>query len=275
MKRVTRFLTIVALIPILAACSYFETDKDLDISGKPPVAESYDITNDDMRASSQVDTQVLSAPAPSVETLISQETKGSVQVYPIGGPALAVGVAKPSSGSYDMSDAIPVEKMPAVPVQSAVNLSSYGNDPSVEVFPLDDTMAASVPPALLAREQPAYNIVNAVTGGNVVVYFDHDEVEINESGKQILSDVIAGKTPQNSITVEGYASKESSIQDSTQRQVANFRVSMERAISVVRALIENGVPAGQITAVAHGENNQKPTPAESRRVEIVGIARQE
>lgn len=275
MKRVTRFLTIVAVIPMLASCSYFETDKDLDISGKPPIAESYDITNDDMRPSSVVDSQVLAAPAPSVEDLISQETKGSVEVYPVGGPVLSVGVAKPSSGTYDLSDAIPVEKMPAVPVQSAVNLSSYGNDPSVEVFPLDDTMAASVPPTLLARSQPAYNIVNAVTGGSVVVYFDHDEVEINESGKQILSDVLAGKKPENSITVEGYASSESSIQDPMQRQIANFRVSMERAISVVRALMEQGVPSEQITAIAHGENNPKPTPAESRRVEIVGITRQE
>ncbi len=254
MKTVLQFSFLLLGSIALAGCSYFDAGPSTDN------AQTVDMT------AKQI------PPVPPVEDLISTLTDGSVEVFPLDGAAVSTPDLQPlSSGnpdeafSYGDSDAIPVETVAAVPVGRNFP-KVYSGDPSVQVFSLDG------PPPSAAQSAPQnYNVVNASTGAPAVVYFEHGSATLDAEDDSVIDMLVANNNMARGISVEGFASVQSTIDDPVKRKVANLQMSMKRAIAVSRALIEKGVSGELLTTVAHGENQPAATPDQSRRVEIRGL----
>lgn len=288
------FLTSLSLI----GCTYFDTGEHMDVSGRLP-AQVIDLTQKQGLENWPVQGSA-TQPLPSVENMISDSSEGRVEMFSLDSPGLAV---KEASGppaaitaatlpaDKDSDIGMQIEKVEAVPIDPAP-FSMISFDPSVEIFPLDDSMRRALPaqqpspapvpkpaadislsPALRPPEK--FNLVNARNGKKAIVYFDHDSDVLDEEDQRIVSDVAdRQRKKSDAISVEGFASAESSITDPVQRKIVNLKMSMDRALSVARALMQQGIPAELITAVAYGETRTGETPAESRRVEISGFSEQ-
>jgi outer membrane protein OmpA-like peptidoglycan-associated protein len=181
--------------------------------------------------------------------------------------------------------AVPVENMTPI-VSDRFNGTTYSLEPSVEIFPLDDDMARTLPRPVSAAAPMSQNAVSvsdlssdngsmapviSQNGAQAVVYFEHGSTRLDNAARQVVTEVAAANPSR--LSVEGHASSVSSIEDPVKRKIVNLKVSMDRALSVARALIEKGVPADNITTVAHGEAHPGATAAQSRRVEISSAPR--
>ena len=155
----------------------------------------------------------------------------------------------------------------------------YSNDPSVEVFPLDDDMRGLTAPRNMSYDGAALAPVQvmpaqgAASSGSIV-YFEHGSAALDDGDRSIIEAI--GTAAGNSlISVEGHASQEANITDPVGRKITNLKMSMNRALSVARRLIHVGVPAENIRTVAWGET--RPVAASgglseeeaARRVEIL------
>ena len=75
--------------------------------------------------------------------------------------------------------------------------------------------------------------------------------------------------------MEGHASTRAEAKDEVQRRIINLKISMDRAMNVMRQLIRDGVPAGAIQVTAHGDRVPPvavpggDAEAAARRVEII------
>jgi outer membrane protein OmpA-like peptidoglycan-associated protein len=264
MKNTFHFTVLLVGTLSLIGCSYFDHDEELAAQKR----EAIDLTGQAQ------ETNIAATPEPDVMQIISQNTDGSVEVYPLDGAGLVSqpGMTPPTTYSYGNSvndGSIPVATVDAVPVDGNVQ-SVYSGDPSVQVFPLDGPIvqtATAPPPAPDQNMQ----LVNSATGAPATVYFERSSTSLDEADREALSNLIANNNTARGIAVEGYASTESNIADPVQRKIANLKVSMERAFNVTKELIGRGVPAELVTTVAHGENRQANTAAESRRVEVRGL----
>ncbi len=255
MKTVLQFSFLLVGVMSLAGCSYFDTEPQLS-------GEAVDLTAQQNTVS----------PTPPVEELINGATDGSVEVYPVDGPIGSGAVLQPQSSgspeafSYGDADARPIDTVSAVPVGGNVP-AVYSGDASVDVFPL----TGPVEQASNQQPQQQFNVVNANTGAPATVYFDHGSATLDATDHGVIDSLVSNNNMARGISVEGFASVQSSIDDPVKRKIANLRMSMKRAIAVSRALIEKGVPGELVTTVAHGENQPASTLEQSRRVEIRGL----
>ena len=248
---------------LLVGCSYFDTSEHEALQTEKPEM-------------TEVEVQPQPVDLPSV---ISANTKGSVQIFDFDSPALAVrSVEAPSLEP----EARVVEPAPAVPVTPipAGNISVFSADPSVQIFPLDDIVPPDLAP-IAAPAQPMrkeeFVAVNAANGDRVIVYFNHDSATLTSEAQAQL-DSVAGSfnTAARGITVEGHASIRANYNDAAQRKIVNLKISMNRAFAVAAALIQRGVPAEAIRVMAWGDAQPagnldgKTAEEAARRVEISG-----
>jgi outer membrane protein OmpA-like peptidoglycan-associated protein len=259
MKILLNFTFILLGSLSLIGCSYFDRSEELNLDSQP-LAEVVDLT-----------TTMPSGPAPQMQDVVSNATKGSVDIYPSDGspvePQMNNESSSPSPYSFGDKNAQSVDTISAVPVDHPPSL--YSTDPSVDVFPLDGPLPGSGPPSL-----DKLDIISENTGDRAVVYFEHDATTLSADKVADVARLASAHHNARGVSVEGFASMESSIKDPVQRKIANLQISMQRAFSVARILIEKGVPAELIATVAYGETRPGASPAESRRVEIRGLSGQ-
>lgn len=204
---------------------------------------------------------------------INYKNNGSVQVFSL---------------DEDVQPAPPIDSAYGVGVDSTAPVlpqgegKPYGGDSSVMVFPLDlDNDSAysargDIPPMITPHDQS----LNADSGA-ARIYFSHGAIGVNGAGKEVTSHVAnqCRAVGCGIVKVEGHASTRAVAKDEVQRRLINLKVSMDRAMSVSRQLIRDGVSADAIQVTAHGDRVPPVVPygadpeAAARRVEIVtGVA---
>lgn len=85
------------------------------------------------------------------------------------------------------------------------------------------------------------------------IYFAHDSVKLTPSGHEVVGHVVKDFQQGEKLSVEGHASPRAEQKNPIERKIVNLKVSMERALSVSRALMLKGVPADAITTKAYGD----------------------
>ena len=261
---------------MLVGCSYFDTSghEELQVSKS---AEDIDVIDQ-----SEYQPQPVSA-----AEAISRSTKGRVQVFDLNGPVSQDAyIAAPVSSS----DAMDVNPVPAVPVEQfhpkQPSPRVFAANPSVEIFPFEDfapvpivsPMQANPPPPVeqAMRAEEDYVAVEGYGGDKVIVYFGHDSAALTQAALSKISSV-AGQFNEASgkgLTVEGHSSVKANYNNASQRKVVNLKISMDRAFTVARSLIQSGVPADFIRVMAWGDTRPplqvdgKTAEDAARRVEI-------
>lgn len=104
------------------------------------------------------------------------------------------------------------------------------------------------------------------------ILFDSGKAELKSKGKSILREVVqAIKDLDNEITVEGYTDN---IPIRSRKFPSNWELSAARAFSVVKQIIQEGIPPERLSARGYGEyrplypNDTKEHRALNRRIEI-------
>ena len=204
----------------------------------------------------------------------------SVEVFPLDEAMqglFAIG-GKPYTGGT-------LRSMPAAPIEPVQRvLDSFADEEGMGDEPASSGQIPSKPQAPISLldstvEKQELKRVYVPVGPGYSLYYDHDAIIPAPRYADILEQLAStqNSASSNTLSVEGYASKESSINDDTQRKIVNLRISMERAFAVAKRLMEEGVPYDNIRIVAWGEDH--PAPAQdgrtaeeaSRRVEILPV----
>lgn len=169
------------------------------------------------------------------------------------------------------------------------------SDPSVTVFSLDD--GAPVDRGLetsrqnrndynarrsdrdfrpMTRKEPSRGGRDEVSQFSTMpnrIYFAHDSTQLTSSGYEVV-DHVANVYQGQSLSVEGHASERAEQEKTIERKITNLKVSMDRALSASRALMQKGIPAEAIETKAYGDTKPPLAPqgmsteAAARRVEI-------
>lgn len=118
--------------------------------------------------------------------------------------------------------------------------------------------------------------------GNVLFALNSDQLQ--PEGKQLLKSLaqpIAAylSVGEQMLMVSGFTDDKRLIQGSRQRFSDNLELSAQRALTVTRALIEEGMPSAQVFAAAFGaeqpvaSNTDEAGRARNRRVEMAPVPR--
>jgi outer membrane protein OmpA-like peptidoglycan-associated protein len=282
MRKIINLVCILGTAGLLAACSYFDTGEEVDVSSQP--AETIDLQNGDIAQS-----QLAPVEYKDVADAVRRTSDGRVEIFPLDGSDWSTDGSVSTSNDFSNDDFSSNEPIDIQPVQ-AVPLYQEGYNssnayPGVEVYPLDDQMAGIVNPRLGPTSvQPLTPLATSSDfvalgvpgGGPTVVYFDHDSVTLNSSDASMLTALGRSYGGQD-ISVVGHASVTSSVDDPIQRKIINLKISMDRAFAVARALIEGGIPPERIETKGYGEvrpplASNQPVEVASRRVEIYGVS---
>ncbi len=265
-----------AVVVFLGGCSYFDMgEKAPEVASK---TEALDLTNKE-----KIPAQPVTA---NISDLISSKSEGSVEYFPLDGPApsaSAIPVAENTLPEAPIGDGLPPRRnmsdnaisVAPVPGTSAPSTGSVviPANPNVTIYPLDDNMRSALPPEVLPQASGSFQssgLGNTLGDKVAVIYFDHGSVALDSGDFETVRS-IAARIAGGNVTVTGFASPDSTIDDPVRRKISNLKVSMDRALSAVRALAEQGVAPERITAVAYGEVRPAETAERSRRVEISGL----
>lgn len=186
---------------------------------------------------------------------LGNQSSNSVQTYSLDGGGMASPIVSAPSAA------------PGVP----------SGDSSVTVFPLDESAGygndanSYAPPMANPYEQN-------LSGGDVMarLYYQHGQIGLKDADEKIVS-TIANQCKTEGcglVRVDGHASVRTEAKDEVQRRLINLKVSMERAATVSKAMIRNGIAADAIQVTAHGDKvppvvaPDTDMEAASRRVEI-------
>ena len=137
--------------------------------------------------------------------------------------------------------------------------------------------------ALIDRFRPLIDTgklkVQIVEGRMVLVLatdilFGKGSAELSEVGRLAIADVASALAsfPDRSFQVEGHTDNDPI---STKRYPSNWDLAADRALNVVKAMVESGLPATQISGASYGEvkplvsNENDEGKAQNRRIEIV------
>lgn len=283
MRLLNSLLGLVCVCVLISACS---SSYDEAREGNPDYVHEIDVSKeqheqavevlapDQVRAPRDVEPQpVQQNDEPKARDVMSRD---SVQVFSGEDEVTPEQLTSPAFRTL-ASDGPSVQIIP-LDAEMAKNLNITAQGRSV----LDGVPVSSVDPDMLrpsSTPSPASKDDEYVTlrsGGNSQrIYFAYDSTVPDERSKQILKVVAQAIKADNRIfSIEGHASRESGINNATQRKIVNLQVAVDRAYSVSRLLIEYGVPASRIQVVGLGETYPSlavdglDTSAASRRVEI-------
>ncbi len=174
----------------------------------------------------------------------------------------------------DQSSAVPTPRLPQGVGQQ------FGSNAHVTVFSLDGHAPAYNAGAYNTGNIAAMSVGDAAgvyQDGVSRVYFNHGGKNVNAAGKETTSRI--GQQCRSGgcgvVKVEGHASTRAEAKDEVQRRIINLKISMDRAMNVMRQLIRDGVPAGSIQVTAHGDRvppvaiPSGDAESAARRVEII------
>jgi outer membrane protein OmpA-like peptidoglycan-associated protein len=233
----------------LTACESMNNDKDVKVTQQPAVQP------------------VLSDAAiqRTYSDVVNNTGNSSVQVF--------------SLDAHDMSAPYVAEQTPApVPQLPQGRGQQFGNNGNVQVFSLDDQnpsynaggFSAATPegrggvkggiPPMIDGMTPMpgagpLSQGSAYQDGVARIYFAHGAKGVSSAGKQVSAQI--GQQCRSGgcgvVKVEGHASTRAVAKDEVQRRIINLKISMDRAMNVMRQLVRDGVPAGSIQVTAHGD----------------------
>lgn len=252
------------VLPVLAGCETMGSWVDGGNRVKVNNASSSDVINE----ASTTSVGGAAFTDAQLRNLITTAADGSVEIYSIDGGA-------------DERTMMSIASQPS-PYSSHEDVAtgtSYSGDPSVTIFSLDGSGSAASPYAPMVPA-PFADVANpaiggkqgAVSGKDVSrVYFEYGSAHIGTNDARILKEAaeIAKFAPVDRIRVEGHASVDTQTNDPVQARMLNLKESMNRAFSVSRRLIEQGVPAEKIKTVAWGDTVPAGSYKEQRRVDII------
>ncbi len=245
MRPFIRLVGIAVIVTSLSACETARQDKKVEIS--QPMSDT--------------------AMRETYADMIRYKDSGSVQVFSLDSDM-------PSAPPRDSAYGVGVDSV--APMLPQGQGKPYGGDSSVMVFPLDNNTGhggrGDIPPMITPYDQG----LNAADGA-ARIYFSHGAVGVNGAGKEVTSHVASQCRAVGCgiVKVEGHASTRAVAKDEVQRRLINLKVSMDRAMSVSRQLIRDGVAADAIQVTAHGDRVPPVVPygadpeSAARRVEIV------
>ena len=116
------------------------------------------------------------------------------------------------------------------------------------------------------------------------VLFAAGSAELRPEGRQLLTSLVLPlqvylKERDEMLMVSGFTDNTSLVQGRNQRFADNLELSAQRALTVTRALIEEGMPSSQVFAAAFGaeqpvaDNADETGRAKNRRVEMAPVPR--
>ena len=121
--------------------------------------------------------------------------------------------------------------------------------------------------------------VRIVDGRMVVVLatdilFGSGSANLSKDGKAALSEVaqVLASIPGRSFQVEGHTDN---VPIATAQYPSNWELASARAINVLKAMVESGLPAGRVSAASFGDarpsvaNDSSDGKAQNRRIEII------
>lgn len=208
---------------------------------------------------------------PDYAQQVQQNSQGQVEIFPFdeGEPV------------YTPSD---LTAMPQTPV------SIYSADQSVDVYGFDEGdgyapgpdlaevgryIVAEAPPLVVSQDLSE----DSFSGDGLIIYFGDGQEKLDAADRKALRAFAAHSKSAGwgQIIVEGHASPTAGGGKQDHHQIANLKVSLERAYNVTKRLIQEGVPAARIVTKGYGDS--MPAPAEtgmnadaaSRRVEVHGL----
>src|SRR5580692_2181911 len=127
-------------------------------------------------------------------------------------------------------------------------------------------------------------LVNGRIGINGSVLFALNSAQLQPEGREILKS-LAGplsaylQANEEILMVSGFTD-DRQVRDGNRRFADNWELSAQRALTVTRALIDDGIPASSVFAAAFGSqqpvssNDDPDGRAKNRRVEIAPVPRQ-
>jgi chemotaxis protein MotB len=106
------------------------------------------------------------------------------------------------------------------------------------------------------------------------ILFDQGSARLSEAGESAISEVaqVLANFPQRAFQVEGHTDNDPI---STKRYPSNWELAADRSITVVKTMINNGLPPTQISASSYGaqrptaDNSTAEEKSQNRRIEIV------
>lgn len=222
--------------------------------------------------------QERAAPDLSYNTLASQYSNESVQMFSLDGASEPVRTANAGGSRSGGRSDFGLQGVPS------------NTDPSVTVFPFSDDMYTpgvrpdyhgyrsgedmTPMPAGVVDSAPIPSNLDSLaiyTDNPNIIYFQHGSSALSATARQVIASVAQH---DGLITVEGHASQRAQVSDPKERGILNLKMSMKRAMSVTKALIEQGVPPTSIKTTAYGEARpavpevDRDAEAKNRRVEI-------
>ncbi|GJL84932.1 MAG: hypothetical protein DHS20C02_07070 [Micavibrio sp.] len=285
------------VIILLAGCSHFDSDEE-EMALEEEASEQIILYQQ-----GEGDQALRPQPIPQYNISASSLSNANVQVFSVDGA--------PGPGLHSLERPATTLSTPG-----GSNYATGGafSDPSVQVFPLDDAMARSMgllpgsvpsgmpaqkpkpveqidlsesrPVSLVPGVEPAPQddfVALSVPGHDAIrIYFEHDSAKLDEGDIGAITTAAERHTAAGGsvLNVEGHASMEASINDPIKRKIVNLKVSMDRAFTVARKLIEKGVPGDMIRAAGWGDARSSApadgldTESASRRVEISSASSQ-
>ncbi len=272
MRPFIRLFGIALIATSLTACESMNGGKDVSVvQGSGPVQSAQTM----QPAMSDAELQR------TYNDVLKNSGHGSVQIFSLDDHDMSAPyVAEPAA-------AAPAPRLPQGMGQK------FGGNSHVTVFSLDDQNpsynAGGYSPATPHGRGGIPSMIDGsmtpMTGGGAPVYqdgvsriyFSHGGKSVNNAGRQVTSHV--GQQCRGGgcgvVKVEGHASTRAEAKDEVQRRIINLKISMDRAMNVMRQLIRDGVPAGAIQVTAHGDRVPPvavpggDAEAAARRVEII------
>lgn len=186
-------------------------------------------------------------------------SNGSVEIYDVDGPAAPDAPAPVLAQDFPALAPAPVSGEVVRGVPSL-------NDPHVTVYPFDGSpiqQRQDLPP--LAPPSERYRPLESPFGGPLQtpaapqlkppgepvssLHFRHGSSSLSDSDRRILNTIARQGGP---VVVSGHSSERTETSDPVESSIVNLKMSMDRAFSVSRQLIKDGVPPDAIDTRAYG-----------------------
>jgi outer membrane protein OmpA-like peptidoglycan-associated protein len=167
---------------------------------------------------------------------------------------------------------------PAAPdaVTTAALAPTPADAAAVQADPQSQMLSSRGPSATGVTSQPATLSPQARHTEQVaVIFFEHGSVGLTDHDRAVLADVVALQRQSGGrVRLVGHASQWTAATSPLDQEIANYRVSLDRANAVAAELLRQGVGGGMVDVVARSDSQPlyweySPSgQAGNRRVEI-------
>ena len=136
----------------------------------------------------------------------------------------------------------------SLPSDESVSMQSATNESSSNIL---STLSSTSPKSLREFNKNAYRVSSLVA----TINFKSGSSNLNNSDKRIIDEVVKLYSKNGGvIRVTGHASSRTQNLDRFKHKLANFNISMKRANVVASALIQKGIPPGNLYVGAMSDN---------------------